>query len=127
MTDMKSAAIIPTRAWLPALAVVALVLAGFGLQRSPQISAGSQPVFNSLAHWRRAGHDWLVVADGNADEVVIYNAADGRPLKRIRISRGVSDTGALVQRDGDLFVMGDDGKLGKLKLSPPLIAAADIR
>ncbi len=127
MAGMKSAAIIRARAWLPAAALVAMVLGGLGLQRSPRIGTGIQPVLNSLVRWRHAGHDWLVVADGKADEVVIYNAADGRPLKRLRISRGVSEAGALVQRDGDLFVMGDDGKLGELKLSPPLIAAADIR
>lgn len=127
MTGMKNAAIIRARTWLPAVALVAMVLGGFGLRRSPQISAGRQPVLNSLAHWRHAGHDWLVVVDGKADEVVIYNAADGRPLKRMRISRGVADAGALVQRDGDLFVMGDDGSLDQLKLSPQLIAAADSR
>ena len=127
MAGMKFAAIPRTRAWLPAMALVVLVLAGFGLQGSPRISAGNQPVFSSLAHWRRAGHDWLVVADGKADEVLIYNAADGRLLKRIQISRGVSEASTLVQRDGHLFVLGDDGRLGELKLSPPWIAVADSR
>lgn len=127
MAGMKFAAIPRIPAWLPAMALVALVLVGFGLQRSPRICAGNQPAFDSLVHWRRAGHDWLVVADGKADEVVIYNAADGRLLKRMRISRGVSDASALVQRDGNLFVVGDDGRLGELKLSAQRIAAADSR
>ena len=127
ITGMKTAAIIRARTWLPAVALVALVLGGFGLQRSPRISTGARPVFNSLAHWRGAGHDWLLVVDGKADEVVVYNAADGRPLHRMRISKGLPEAGGLVQRDGDLFVVGDDGSLDKLKLSPQWVASVEAR
>ncbi len=127
MAGMKLAAIPRIRASLPAMTLVALVLVGVGLQRSPRISAGNQPAFNALVHWRRAGHDWLLVADGKADQVVIYNAADGRLLKRVRISRGVSDASTFVQHDGHLFVQDDDGRLGELKLSPQWMAAADSR
>jgi len=127
MVGMELAAFIHSRAWLPAVAMVAIVLGGFGLQRSPRISAGTEPVFNSLARWRHGGHDWLVVADGKANELVVYNAADGRPLQRVRIKQKFQDFNTLVQRDGHLFVVADDGKLDELKLSPPLMAAATPR
>ena len=127
MGGMECATIPPVRAWLPAAALVALVLAGFGLPRSPRIRMGDAPVPNALAHWRQAGRDWLVVADGKADEVAIYDAANGRLLQRLRISRGVKDAGGLVQRDGELYVADDDGTLEKLKPSPQLIAAAGSR
>ena len=83
--------------------------------------------FNALAHWREDGHDWLVVADGKADEVVVYDAADGRPLQRLRVKGGLQDRDALVQRDDHLFVVGQNGTLEELSLPQLEIAAADSR
>lgn len=124
---MKSAAIIRIRAWLPAVTLVALVLGSFGLPRLPRIRAASPPLFNALVHRHGAGHDWLVVVDGKADELVVYNAVDGRPLQRMRISKGIPESGGLVQRDGDLFIVADDGSFEKLKLPLPRGIAVDQR
>ncbi len=110
--------------WLPTLGLVAIVLGGVALIRSPQITSASSPSFNALVHWRDRGHDWLVVADGPADQLVVYNAVDGHPLRRFKVTHGLQDVDALVQRDGQLFVVDDDGELDELRLPQLQVASA---
>jgi len=113
--------------WLPAvfLAALAVVVVGeFGVGRTSRLPETASPVFNSLVRWRDAGHDWLVVGDGQSDELSIYDAVDGSLVRRVAVHRGLSDSAALAQRNGRLFVVQDDGRLGELKLPQLQLAAA---
>ncbi len=114
-------------AWLPMLGLVAIVSGGFGMAAPLPISGGGKPAGNALVHWRKGGHDWLVVANGKADEVVVYDAVDGRPLQRLPIAQGLQDSHALIERDGRLFVVGTDGEANELRLPPLQVAAVDRR
>jgi hypothetical protein len=106
--------------------LVAIVLSGFGVASSAAIRPGMPAVFNTVVQWRDASHDWLLVADGQSNQLAVYSAVDGRPLHRLDVKRGVNDAGAFAQRDGRLFVVSDDGKLGELKL-PQLQMIASTR
>ncbi len=122
----KFAAIRPP-SWLLALALAAIVLSGFGLSDYPRVRSGATPTLDAMAHWRDQGHNWLLVADGTADQLVVYNAANGRPLRRIKIEQGLQDVDALVQRDGHLFLVDADGKQEALSLPQLRVAVADGR
>ena len=124
---MKITTIILRHGWLPLLAVVAIALCWFGLEGSSRLDTGMGPSFNVLVHWREDNRDWLVVAEGGEDEVVLYDAADGRPLQRLRVKGGLRDRDALVQQDGRLFVVRPNGALAELRLPSLEIAAADNR
>lgn len=124
---MKIAANILEHGWLPLLALVAITLCRYGLESPSRIDTGAGPVFNALVHWREDGRDLLLVADGNADEVVVYDSADGRPLHRLKVKGGLQDRDALVQRDGHVFVVRENGTLEQLVLPQLEIAAADSR
>lgn len=124
---MKIATIVLRHGWLPLLALAIIILCQPGPDGSSRAGTGMAPAFNALAHWREDGHDWLVVADGKADEVVVYDAADGRPLQRLRVKGGLQDRDALVQRDDHLFLVGQNGTLEELRLPQLEIAAADSR
>ncbi|MDE2154704.1 MAG: hypothetical protein KGJ32_02245 [Xanthomonadaceae bacterium] len=117
---MKIAAPLRTSPWLPVsmmlVALLWIVLDSFGPARPPRVAVPAKPAFESLVHWRDGSHDWLLVADGKADLLTVYNAADGRPLRRLALAHGFNDARALAQRDGRLFVIGDDGRLGELAL-----------
>lgn len=112
-------------AWVPILGLAAIVSCGFGAADPLPISNGSRSPFNALLHWRKGGRDWLVVADGKADELVVYDAADGRPLRRLHVSQGLQDVAPLMQRDGRLFVVGSDGVPGELSLPQLALATVD--
>jgi hypothetical protein len=43
---------------------------------------------SSLVHWKDAGHDWLLVVDQATRELVVYDAYDGRPLRRLGAANG---------------------------------------
>jgi hypothetical protein len=109
---MKLAKILRTHPWLPAAGMLAgllaIVLNGFGLVRP---SAGS----GSLMHWHDASHDWLLVADDQANQLTVYDASSGRPVRRFG-AEDVGDVAALMRRDGRLFVVDDDGTRNELRL-----------
>lgn len=109
---MKIGTTLRTHPWLSSAGMLAallvIVLSGFGMNR-PQPEAGS------LVHWRDARHDWLLVANDEANQMTVYDASSGRPVQRFD-ARTVGDVAALIQRDGRLFVMNDDGTRNELKL-----------
>ena len=128
---MNSAA--PTRLppWLPAaallLALVAVVWVSLAAIRAPRLTASMQPAFNPLVRWREAGRDWLLVADGEADQLTVYSAADGRRVRRVKVVHGLRDSAPLTQRDGHLFVVDDAGELDEVRLSSRPQVAANLR
>jgi hypothetical protein len=116
--------------WLLAMGMLAglllLVFGVVGLSRSPQLATSAQPAFNTLVHWHDVGHDWLLVADGPADQLMVYSAVDGRPLGRLKVTRGLRDVNALAQRDGRLFLIDDGGRQSELKLPQLQLAAVSV-
>jgi len=115
--------------WLPASAMLAalvvVVMSGFGLSHAARLAGPASPTSNMLVHWHDASHDWLLVGDGQSDQLSIYNAVDGSLVRRVAVRHGLNDANALAQRDGRLFVVGDDGTLGELKLPQLQMVAAN--
>ena len=109
---MNLATILRTHPWLFAVgmlaALLAIVLNGFGLVRP-------RPGSGALMHWHDASHDWLLVADDEANQLTVYDAADGRLLQRLGPGT-VGNVAVLAQRDGRLFVVDDDGTRNELKV-----------
>ncbi|WP_092703905.1 hypothetical protein [Rhodanobacter glycinis] len=66
----------------------------------PSTANGSAANGHTFAHWRGEGRDWLLMAKPDTGELVVYDAADGRPLRRLRVA-GVKD---IVLEDNWLFV-----------------------
>jgi len=50
----------------------------------------------SMTHWKDADHDWLLVVDQATHELVVYDANDGRPLRRLGAASGVEPIDAIV-------------------------------
>lgn len=111
------------RSWWPALGLwaglLAIVSGGFGLAHPPSGSG-------QLMRWHDAGHDWLLAADDEADQLSVYDAADGRLLHRLD-ARTVGDIATLARRDGRLYVVGDDGTRGELRLPQLTVAMSGTR
>lgn len=109
---MSLATIMRTHPWLAAGGMLAglsvIVMNGFGLVRP-------MPGSGSLMRWHDTSHDWLLVADAQANQLTVYDAIDGRPLRRLGAG-AVGDVATLAQRDGQLFVIDDDGTRNELKL-----------
>ncbi|MGH8157878.1 MAG: hypothetical protein ACREPQ_07140 [Rhodanobacter sp.] len=109
---MNLATLLRTPSWLAAAGMLAvlfvIVLNGFGLVRP-------LPGSGSLMRWHDARHDWLLVADDPANQLTVYDATDGRPLRQLGAG-SVGDVATLAQRDGHLFVIDDDGTRNELKL-----------
>ena len=79
---------------------------------------------NALVHWQDDSHDWLLVADRTAHELVVYDATDGRPLERLGADDGLPDVQSIAQQGSWLFVTGrQHPKVHLLKL-PELRAVA---
>jgi hypothetical protein len=95
-----------------AIAVIAcssLVMLTPGTDPTPPPSTAPSPFRgNAYVHWRDATHDWLIVVDRVADQLVVYDARDGRPLRHIGAGEGLTDIDALAQSGGRLLVKGDD-------------------
>jgi len=107
------------RPWWPALllwaGLLAIVLGGFGLAHPP-------PGSGQLMRWHDARNDWLLVADDEANQLTVYDAANGRPLRRFG-PNAVGDVAVLARRDGRLYVVDDDGARNELRL--PQLAVAE--
>lgn len=105
------------------LIVLSLGLAWSWLSSASNYAPADDPV-SPLVHWRDAAHDWLLVVDPATRELVIYDANDGRPLKRLGAADGLPEIQSIMQQGPWLFVMGArHPKLRLLKL-PELKALA---
>jgi hypothetical protein len=50
----------------------------------------------SLVHWKDADHDWLLVVDQATHELVVYDANDGRPLRRVGTASGAGAIDSII-------------------------------
>jgi hypothetical protein len=109
---------------LVALAIV--VANGFGLSHPRAVTSRSESMFNTLVRWKDASHDWLLVTDDKANQLSVYDARDGRLLHTLDRTTGFGEVAALAQRDGQLFVVEDSGRLDPIRLPQlQLIASSD--
>lgn len=76
--------------------------------------------------WQDAGHDWLLVAEAESGQLVVYDAVDGRPLRRLGPG-AVGDIAALARHDGRLYVVADDGARSELRLPQLTVAVSGTR
>ena len=71
-----------------------------------------------LVHWSDADHDWLLVVDQASGELVVYDANDGRPLRRLGAANGVGPI-ETITREGNWLVTTSERRPGLQILSLP--------
>ncbi|WP_431633879.1 hypothetical protein ACQVBX_09630 [Dyella sp. KULCS107] len=78
---------------------------------------------NALVHWQDDSHDWLLVADRTAHELVVYDAATGEPLQRLGHDDGLGSVDTIAALGDHLLVQNTKGRPTLLSL-PSLRAQA---
>lgn len=78
---------------------------------------------NALVHWQDDSHDWLLVADRTAHELVVYDAATGEPLQRLGRDDGLGSVDTIAALGDHLLVQNTKGRPTLLSL-PSLRAQA---
>ena len=78
---------------------------------------------NVLVHWQDDSHDWLLVADRTAHELVVYDAATGEPLQRLGRDDGLGSVDTIAALGDHLLVQNTKGRPTLLSL-PSLRAQA---
>lgn len=87
------------------LGIVALVLLGWQVMSSPAAMRTASAVeIMPLVHFRDASHNWLLVVDPDTDEVVVYDAANGRPLQRLGADDGLAGVTSIAREGSRLLV-----------------------
>ncbi len=78
-----------------------------------------------LLRWRDARHDWLLVVDPAAGELVIYQTVDGKPLARLGAGQGLAGVREVSRQDDLLWVRTRDKEqlLRLPDLAPVALAA----
>jgi hypothetical protein len=101
-----------------------ILLAGIGvmlLAGRDRDSAAAPPLaLNALVHWQDDGHDWLLVADRTAHELVVYDATTGEPLQRLGRDDGVGSVDTIAALGDHLLVQDTRGQ-------PTLLSLPDLR
>lgn len=93
-------------------AAIGLLLAGRG--RDP---VATPPLaVNALVHWQDDSHDWLLVADRTAHELVVYDAATGEPLQRLGRDDGLGPVDTIAALGDHLLVQNTKGRPTLLSL-----------
>lgn len=88
------------------MAILCLALAGWLAWTAwPGVQVQDEPVtdVHTFARWRGDGHDWLLKAEPGQGTLVVYDARDGRPLRRLPVA-GVNE---IVLQGNWLFVLCD--------------------
>lgn len=126
----------PSVAWSPAgfsrgMAGAALLLAlsaGLLWWCWPMVDrAAEAPPVQPLVHWQDAQHDWLLVVDPETGELVVYDAADGRPLQRLGADDGLPEVQSIARQGSWLRVTGRQHSRVRLLKLPELQAVAVSR
>ena len=102
-----------------------ILLAGIGLllagrDRDRDLVATPPLVVNALVHWQDDGHDWLLVADRTAHELVVYDATTGEPLQRLGRDDGVGSVDTIAALGDHLLVQDTRGQ-------PTLLSLPELR
>ena len=101
--------------WLPWLAWAALGAWAEHLYFTRAVAGGDMAVTASpLVHWRDAKHDWLLVVDPSTRELMVYDANDGRPLRRLGAAQGVQAIDSITGEGNRLIAASRSG-------SPPQV------
>lgn len=89
----------------------------------PRADRVAAPPTPPLVHWQDAAHDWLLVVDPATRELVVYDAANGRPLQRLGADDGLPEVQSIARRGSWLWVTGKQQPAVRLRL-PQLQAVA---
>ena len=106
------------------IAVTGGLMVWSAVRPEPPVAATARVPFNRLVHWRDQRHDWLLVADPNAHELVVYDATTGEPLRRLGAREGLGDIDALVPFGDRLLIRARDAGQPKLLQLPELLPVA---
>ncbi|MGC1548245.1 MAG: hypothetical protein WA777_06915 [Rhodanobacter sp.] len=71
---------------------------------APLIPDNNLPT-QTFAHWKDASHDWLLLANPTSDELVVYDAANGHPLRRLGAADGLAGIDSIVQQGQWVFIV----------------------
>lgn len=122
---LRSAAF-PRFGWLALAGLAGLVVMAVLLHVPPPVPESPEPARpNMLVRWHDKRHDWLLVADQVSDEVVIYDATDGRPLRRLGSRQGLAGVQGLARRGVRVFVFGR-GRRAVRVLKLPQLQPVDL-
>ena len=114
----------PARPQRRHVVVAGILLAGIGvmlLAGRDRDSAATPPLaVNALVHWQDDGHDWLLVADRTAHELVVYDATTGEPLQRLGRDDGLGSVDTIAALGDHLLVQDARGQ-------PTLLSLPDLR
>lgn len=109
----------PSRCWrLVPWFGFALLAAGVLQLLWPPITGDNTTSVAPLVHWSDADHDWLLVVDQASGELLVYDANDGRPLRRLGAANGVAPI-ETITREGDWLVTTSERRPGLQILSLP--------
>jgi len=90
--------------YVEVMALVVVLVLGFAWLARPRAQVPGTDG-HTFAHWRGEGRDWLLVAVPDEDALVVYDAMDGRPLRRLPVA-GIRE----IVLEGDwVFVIGTTG------------------
>lgn len=93
----------------------------------PVATGGGEGLPAAVAHWKDAGHDWLLSVDAMADELVVYDAADGRPLRRLGAADGLAGIEAMTPQGARLLIFSRRYPQGRWLQLPQLRWVSDAR
>ncbi len=106
---LQARAPLPLR-WMPWL-VFAIIVAWIthlawpvGAAGQGGLDAATTSMAPSLVHWKSAQHDWLLVVDPATHELVVYDANDGRPLRRLGAASGAGSIDS-IRADGNRLIV----------------------
>ena len=89
--------------WWIGLAVLMLLLLGIWMAPVQDTRPGDAQM-QPLVRFQDASHDWLMVVDPATHELVVYDADNGRPLRRLGADDGLADVSAISGKGSLLFV-----------------------
>lgn len=101
--------------WWLGMSVVLLLASIFMFSPSSGRSVSAVQI-QPLVHFRDASHDWLMVVDAATGEVVVYDAASGRPLHRLGADEGLSRVTAIAREGSRLRVTSNNSAMRVLSL-----------
>jgi hypothetical protein len=107
--------------WLPWLAWAALGAWAAHLYFTRAVAGGDMAVAASpLVHWKDAKHDWLLVVDPSTHELMVYDANDGRPLRRLGAAQGVQAIDSITGEGNRLIATSRSGSRPQVFSLPDL-------